>query len=111
MASVPAILHPLPNVAVHVVQAEGVRRERANLDSLTIVPRAAAAVAVRSACPDSVPPMVFGFRALPRPTLRRRLGPRLLPLSLRQPDLRRIQEFQCCLIVFGNYMDKSAKPA
>ena len=34
-----AILHPLPDVAVHVMQAEGVGRERADLDRLLPVLR------------------------------------------------------------------------
>jgi hypothetical protein len=42
-----AVLHPLPDVARHVVKAECVGREQADGRGLQIAPLAAAAVAVR----------------------------------------------------------------
>ena len=74
---VPAVLDPLPHVAVHVVQAERVRRERAHRRCLPAVPPAPAATTVCSVFADLVSRVVLRRRPRTR---------RLLPLRLaRQP--------------------------
>ena len=77
---VPAVLDPHPHVAVHVVQAVRVRRERTDGRRSLEVPPASTATAVCPVLPDLVAPVVF----------RRRPGTRrVLPLGLaRQPVAR-----------------------
>lgn len=54
-AAIPAILHPLKHVPVHVVQTPRVRSERADRSRLTIVPLAPAAVTVARSEPSWLP--------------------------------------------------------
>lgn len=52
----PAVLDPLADVAVHIVETERIRPKRSNRRRLLIVPRAAAAIAVCSSNADLIAP-------------------------------------------------------
>ena len=103
---VAAVLHPLPYVAVHVVEPERVRRERAHRRRLPIVPGTAAPVAVGAVGAQGVSP----------PEARRRPRPRhVLPLRLarqpvRAPRLAR-EPAHVRLRVVPAHVDHRAAPA
>ena len=72
---VPTILYPLPDVAVHVVQAPDISWETAHRCCLFLIPLAAATNTVGPVLADVIPPTVF--RSAPGPR-------RILPLRLRR---------------------------
>ena len=74
VAVVEAILHPFPDVAVHVVEAERIGGERADRRRLLVVPLAAAAVAVGVALADLVAPGIGRLGAGARGIFPFRLG-------------------------------------
>src|SRR5262249_14579364 len=68
-----AVGDPLPNVAMHVVQAKGICLERANGRSL-LVPVTSAPIAICPVLADLVAPSVLTSAACPRRILPFRLG-------------------------------------
>lgn len=67
IAVVPTVLDHLKDVAIHVIQTEGVRRKRAYGRGLLMIPLAAAAIAMRPVHADLVAPAVLGaFPPAPR---------------------------------------------
>ena len=86
VAAVPAVLHPLPYVPVHVMQPKRIRRERAHRRRPTAV-TASAYIAARTVPPNPVSPPIPRPRPRPRHVLPLRLAqePVLLPRLPRQP--------------------------
>src|SRR5207302_5020529 len=84
---VPAILDPLPDVAVHVVKPQRVRLKRSNGSRLLEIPSTAAAVAIGVAHARIVAPGIAGIGASPRGVLPFGLcqKPVLLASQLREP--------------------------
>src|SRR5262245_43228099 len=58
VVGVPTILDPLPDIAVHIVEAELVGRKRANWSGSPAVPLAATAVAVGIVSADLIAPKI-----------------------------------------------------
>src|SRR5262245_61019344 len=69
-----AVFDPLPYVAMHVVEAEGVWLERADRRSLLLVPLTTAAVAICAVRADFVTPGIISPAVRPRRILPFRLG-------------------------------------
>src|SRR5215510_9172661 len=61
-----AVGHPLPHVAMHIVEAEGIRLERADRSRLLLVPLATAAITIGAVLADLIAPGVFGATTRPR---------------------------------------------
>src|SRR5687767_12336438 len=83
----PAILDPLPDVAMHVMKAKRICIERADGRGLLCVPLTAAAIAIRAACADLIAPSVLRLFAGARRKLPLRLGQQSIGLAglARQP--------------------------
>ena len=75
VTAVPAILYPLPHIAMHVLQAPSVGRKTPYRRSPVTTPATAATIAIGPVATDAVAPTVL--RAAPGP------GP-ILPLRFRQ---------------------------
>ena len=79
IVGVPAVLHPLPHIPMHVVQAPRIRGETAHWHSLPVVPSTATSITVGATDAYLVPPAIRGLRTSSR---------RVLPLRLAQQPIR-----------------------
>ena len=61
--AVPAILDPLPHIAVHVIKAKGVGRKTTNRTCLIVIPLASTAITIGPVAADIIAPAIAGCGA------------------------------------------------
>jgi Autotransporter beta-domain len=99
VGAIPAILHPLIQVSVHVVETERIGFERPDRRRLLVVPLAAAVLAVRVPLADLVAPEIFRRCASAR---------RIFPFSLGEQPVGNSKAGACWMTIRLGFLRKCA---